>query len=182
MLYYITENQNKIDIAKKFLNPLEIIFQSKNLDIVEIQSSSIQDVATHKAKEAFLKFKKPLFISDHFWSIPSLGGFPGAYMKYINQWFTADDLLNLMKGKENRDAILTEALCYIDNSTIKTFEMSHRGKVLYESLGQGLPGQTVISLSEDGKSIAQKLEKDPSALEIGTNWANFANWYKDYIS
>lgn len=180
MLYYITENQNKIDIAKKFLNPLGIIFTSKNLDIVEIQSNSVQDIAVHKAKQAFLKFKKPLFVSDHFWSIPSLGGFPGAYMKYVNQWLTADDLLNLMKGKDNRDIILTEALCYIDNSTIKLFGKKHKGKILFKSLGKGLPGQTIVSLSRDGKSIAQKLEKDSSAIESGTNWESFAKWYKSY--
>ena len=180
MLYYVTGNQNKIDIAKKFLNPFGIIFESKNLDVIEIQSNSVQEIAIYKAKEAYSKLKKPLFVSDHFWSIPSLGGFPGAYMKYINDWLTPDDILNLMKTKKNREIILTDALCYIDKSTIKIFEMSHKGKILNKSLGKGLPGQTIVSLSRDGKSIAQKLEKNPSALEEGINWENFAKWYKNY--
>lgn len=180
MLYYITENKNKIDIAKKFLNPFGIIFKSKDLNVSEIQSDSVEKIAIHKAKEAFSKLKKPLFVSDHFWSIPSLGGFPGAYMKYINTWLTAEDILRLMNGKENRNVILTEALCYIDGHTIKVFKLHHKGKILYDSFGKGLSAQKIISLSKDGKSIAQKLEKDTSALEKGKNWEDFAKWYKKY--
>lgn len=179
MLYFITGNKNKIAIAEKFLKPFGIIFEPKDLNIEEIQSDNIEKVAMHKAKNAYSKVKKPLIVTDHFWSIPALGGFPGAYMKYINQWFTPDDVLNLMKNKNDRKAILTEMICYIDEKTIKTFSGTHEGKVLQKQQGGGLATQTVISLSEDGISIAKKLENNPSALDKGTVWEDFAKWYKD---
>ena len=180
MLYYITGNKNKIAIAEKFLKPLGIIFEPKNLDIEEIQSDNIDEVTIHKAKGAYSKLKKPLIVTDHFWSIPALGGFPGAYMKYINQWLTPQDFLNLMINKNDRKAILTEMICYTDGQTIKTFSGTHVGMVLQKQQGEGLSTQTVISLSEDGISIARKLENDPSALDKGIVWEDFAKWYKNY--
>lgn len=179
MLYYITGNKNKIDVARKFLDRHNVIFTPKDLDVTELQSESIEKVVIHKAKEAFLKLNKPLFVSDHFWSIPALGGFPGAYMRYINKWLKAKDLLNLMADKKNRKAILTEMLCYVDKTTIKTFKQSHLGRVLKKSQGKGMPGFTVISLSKDGLSVAQKIESDPSALEEDKLWEDFARWYKN---
>lgn len=179
MLYYITGNKNKINVAEKFLNKYGISFIPKDLSALELQSDSIEEVVIHKAKDAFSKFKKPLFVSDHFWSIPALGGFPGAYMKHINKWFKPSDLLNLMASKKNRKAILTEMLCYIDKNTMKTFKQSHTGTVLKQSQGKGFVGFTVISLTNDGLSVAQKIEKDPSALEEDKLWEDFAKWYKD---
>lgn len=178
MLYYITGNQNKIDVARKFLTPLGIEFEPKELDLTEIQSENIEEVAISKAKQAFEILQQPLFTNDHGWSITALNGFPGAYMKYINKWLTADDFIRLMDGKENREAILTEVICFIDEKGTKAFTMQHNGKILDKPQGVGIPGTTMISLSDDGISIAKKLETNPSAVENYTLWKELADWYK----
>lgn len=178
MLYYATGNQNKIEVARKFLTPLAIEFESKELDLTEIQSENIEEIAMYKAKQAFGILNQPLFTNDHGWSITALSGFPGAYMKYINKWLTAEDFINLMQGKENREAILTEVICYIDENEIKTFSMKHQGIVLDKPQGSGVPGMTMISLSGDRISIAKKLEKNPSSIEDYKIWTEFAKWYK----
>ncbi len=179
MLYYITGNQNKKDIANKYLRTLNVSFETKDLDLIEIQSKSIEDVIIYKAKDAFNKLKKPLFVNDHFWSFKALGGFPGAYMKYMNQWLTTDDLLRLMYGKKDRAVTLKEAICYIDKNTTKIFLREYKGKVLLKKQGQGFPGLTVISLTKDGESIAKKLETDVIATDTEI-WKEFAKWYKTY--
>lgn len=179
MLYYITGNINKIRVANNFLNKLGVYFAAKDLKVTELQSESIEEVVIHKAKEAFKKLNQPLFVSDHFWSIRALNGFPGAYMKYINKWFKSSDILNLMSDKKDRSAILTEMICYIDKTNLKTFKQSHKGVVLYKSQGKGDVGLTTISLSKDGISIAQKLETNPSSLEEDKLWEDFAKWYKN---
>lgn len=178
MLYYITSNQNKIDIAKKYLTPLDILFDSRTIDLTEVQSHDIRKVVESKAKEAFKTIKQPLFVNDHFWSFPALNGFPGAYMKYMNEWLTPEDFLNLMHGKKNRDAILTEAVCYIDKDHMQTFIVQHKGILLEKPQGKGLPALTIISLSGDGKSIAEKLETDVSAVALHPIWEEFAEFYK----
>lgn len=129
MLYYVTGNQNKIAIAKKYLTPLNIVFKPIQLPIQEIQSYSIEQISINKAKQAFEILKKPLITNDHGWSITALNGFPGAYMRYVNDWLTAGDFQLLMSGRENREAILTEVLCFIDSEGTKTFTMKHKGTV-----------------------------------------------------
>lgn len=181
MLYYITGNQNKKDIASKFLSKHGIKIKIKDLNLIEIQSNSLEEVILHKANDAFKKLKKPLFVNDHFWSINALNGFPGAYMKYINNWFTSEDLLILMSNKNNRSAKLKEAICYIDNKTTKIFLKEYDATVLYKKQGKGPAGLTTISLTKDGVSIAKKLEKDVIATQP-TIWKEFADWYKNYTS
>jgi XTP/dITP diphosphohydrolase len=179
MLYYITGNQNKIDVAKQFLDPLGLSFEPHPLELIEIQSHSIEEIAIYKAKQAFEKLNQPLFVNDHGWAITALNGFPGAYMKYMNEWLTGEDFLHLMSGKENREAILTEVVCYIDSGSLKTFTALHKGIVLHEKKGSGPPGMTTISLSKDNMSIAEKMQKNPSAIEEYSLWKEFAEWYKE---
>ena len=53
-------------------------------------------------------------MSDAGYYIEALNGFPGPFIKYINQWLTAEDLLRLMEGKENRNAFIKECIAYCE--------------------------------------------------------------------
>ncbi len=181
MLYYVTGNKNKIAIAQRYLSPLGISITPQALELEEIQSHDIEQIAIHKAKHAFGILQKPLFVNDHGWSFTALNGFPGAYMKYMNEWFTPEDFLHLMQGKENREAILTEVICYIDGHNLKTFSIQHKGEVLHEVQGKGLAATTVTTLSSDRQSIAKKLETNVTSVETYTIWEEFAQWYKEEI-
>jgi non-canonical purine NTP pyrophosphatase (RdgB/HAM1 family) len=99
---YVTGNQIKINFAKKQLDKYNIEIEQVRLEIDEIQSEDKFAVTTDKAQKAFEILKSPLFVTDTFWEIPALNGFPGAYMKYVNKWFSSEDFLALMKNKENR--------------------------------------------------------------------------------
>lgn len=181
MLYFVTSNKNKVARAEKYLHPLGIQFTPKDLPLDELQSHSIEKIAKDKAEKAFEILKSPLFVNDHGWSIPALNGFPGAYMKYINEWFTPDDFLRLLDGKNDREMIFTEYICYIDSKVTKTFSQTLKGHILYESKGKGVPWMTVSSFSDDGESIAQKLEHDPSAINEAEFSREFAEWLKNHI-
>lgn len=181
MLHFISSNKNKIARAEIFLKPHNIEFISKDVDVLEIQSDSIENIAENKALAAFEKLKQPLFVSDHGWEITALNGFPGSYMKYINEWFVPQDFLNLMNGKTNREMIFTEYLCYTDGKTTKLFNESIKGHILYESKGEANPWMTVASFSDDNTSIAQAIKDNPSAINESMVFGNFAKWYKEYL-
>lgn len=181
MLYFISSNKNKIARSELFLNPAKISFTSTNLEITEIQSHSIEDIALDKAKKAYEILKEPLFVSDHGWAITALNGFPGPYMKYMNEWFSAQDFLNLMKNKSNREMIFTECLCYTDGKDTKIFSETIKGHVLYESKGQAAPWMTVSSFSDDNTSIAEAIKDTPSAINKSKVYEDFAKWYQVQI-
>ena len=80
-IIFVTSNQRKLGEARSSCDLFNLTVINKSLDIDEIQSHDSIKIAENKASQAFDKLHLPLVINDGFWSIPSLGGFPGGYMK-----------------------------------------------------------------------------------------------------
>lgn len=179
MFTFVTSNKEKIKSAKKVLDRLGIYFDVVDQDLIEIQSKYIQEIALHKAQQAFNQLKSPVVVSDHGWSIPALNGFPGAYMKYINKWFSSNDFLNLMDPYENRTIIKTEVIYYLDSKTIKFFIKNLIGEVLYKQQGNGLAAMNVITLRSNKKSIAECLDEGINSYIGKSVWEEFGEWYKN---
>jgi XTP/dITP diphosphohydrolase len=180
MLLYITGNEHKIATANDYLRPFGISVEGKKVDgIVELQLDDVIEISKSKATQAFKNVQHPLLVSDAGWMFTALNGFPGAYMASVNRWFTAQDFLNLMKGKENREVILRECVTYIDKDQIKTFVCDNKGLVLEEASGDGTPLDQIVTFKEDGKTIA-KCENE-GILRIPQNelWNNVGKWLKE---
>lgn len=178
MLLYITSNSDKIFIAKSRLKDYGISFEAKAVDMVEIQSTSTEEIAQHKAKQAFEMLRTPLFVTDDGWSIPALNGFPGPYMKYMNDWLTPTDFLNLMKDHTDKRIIHTVTLCYTDGENSRTFTTSYQGHFMDSIQGNGFAAMRVVSMTPDGKSVASYLEEKKNPVPNNELWKEFANWYK----
>jgi XTP/dITP diphosphohydrolase len=111
-----TGNQRKIAEAKVVFDEYGIVFEAFSADIDEIQHHDPTEIAKAKARAAYEEVHRPLVINDSSWSIPALNGFPGGYMKDINQWFTAEDWLSLLKDKEDKSVVLHERTIYYDGN------------------------------------------------------------------
>lgn len=183
MLFYVTGNRSKFQNAKNLMSEFGVNIEQSAVKIHEIQSDSIEEVAQDKARQAFDQLRQPLFVNDAGWIIPALGGFPGPYMKFINQWFTSQDFLSLMQDRNDRTIILREYIVYVDENTTKTFTQDVVGKVLTEIKGSGkAPSDSVISLSQDGKSIAEENAAHQNQFFLESEkamWQEFANWLKE---
>lgn len=176
---FVTTNREKLQTAQRHLEPLGITFKSQSLDLTEIQSDNVEEIAKLKAEEAYKLVHSPLIITDHSWSIPALRGFPGPFMKFINQWLTTEDIQNLVKPYEDKTVIKTEVLCYRDNSGTMVFKNDMSGRILDEPRGDGLPFMRLVSLLPNGTSVAECIEQDIDMSNEYSIWENFANWYKE---
>lgn len=181
-IHFITGNLSKFEYAKG-------IFESEGIDIVqtkieihEVQDSDSLVIARLKAKYAWDKIKEPLFVHDSCWMIPSLNGFPGPYMRYVNEWFSPDDFISLMKDKKDRTIILKSTVVYIDEDNLKEFSQESIGRFL-EKPYSGYSDNSldsVVSFSKSGKSIAEKkAEKSWFAKKDNLVWGKFAKWLKE---
>lgn len=179
MLNYITSNSEKVRVAKLFLEQHKISFKEKPLDLVEIQSDSIEEIAKFKAIQAFKQIQEPLFVNDSGWFITALNGFPGPYLRYMNKWFTSSDYLKMLEGKQSREVILKEVLCYIDNKEIKLFSGEVRGQMLHTPSGEGTPWEQIVSLLPNNKSMAACKAEDIKPFKSNVIWGNFATWYTE---
>lgn len=179
---YVTSNPGKFENAKKFFAPYNIEVEQLALKVEEIQSSDSIEIATAKAQSAYNIKKLPLFVNDASWIIPSLKGFPGPFMKYMNQWFEPRDFINLMKDKTDRRIILRDSIVYIDETGYKIFTHDHEGIFLEDvsPFEYQNPSEVVISLSKNHKSIAEEKKNGSSFIEDeDLVWKQFASWLQD---
>ncbi len=180
-IYYITTNSNKFENARAILAQHDILIEQRALDIDEPQRADALEIAIIKAQRAFAELQQPLFVNDATWMIPSLKGFPGPFMKYINQWFEPSDFINLMQGKSDRRVILRDTIVYVDHAGYKVFTSDHEGVVLdtVASFPYTHPSEAVFSLSPNTVSIAEARARGESlATKEITVWNDFATWLK----
>jgi|SRR3989344_2276074 len=175
---YVTGNNSKFLTGKHFLSNFGIDIEQKILDIPEIQSDDVEQIAKDKAEKAFEIVKAPIFVNDSGWYIEALNGFPGPFMKYLNHWFSPQDFLNLMNPYSNRKVVLRQVVVYKDGKNTQVFIHDAIGKILTEARGKSkIPSNQVISLSFDGSSIAENAGEAVWEIEEPL-WQEFADWIK----
>jgi len=113
-IIYVTGNKLKFDVARKNIVGSGFKLVQKKLDTPEIQSTDVKEVVSFSAKWASDKLKKAVAVSDAGFYIKALNGFPGPFIKYINQWLVAGDVLRLMQGKKNRRVEVRSCLGYCE--------------------------------------------------------------------
>ena len=150
---YVTGNWAKIASAKKFLTPLGYEIDNIKIETPEIQSDDVAEVAKYSAKWAANELKIPVIKNDTGFFIKHYNGFPGAYMKYIDETLKVDGLLKLMENVEERDAYLKEAIAYCEPGKEPiVFEGITEGSIAYSSSGEygwGVIDHVFIPKGED---------------------------------
>ncbi len=177
---FITGNDNKAKEAKDICLQNGVVIYHESLVLTEIQSDDISEIAVEKAKQAYSLVKIPLIINDSSWIIPSMGGFPGPYMKHMNKWLKAEDFIKLMDGKDDRAIILRETVVYIDDKGTQIISKDIFGQVLKEVKGlMGAPSDKVITLLMSGESISERLGRRQPVMDLNDNVCiKFCEWYK----
>lgn len=179
MLYFVTENKSKFDNATIVLKEYNLILKQKEISLLEIQTDSLEEIALFKAKQAYGKIKKPLFVKDDGWYITALKGFPSVYMKYANQWLGTHDFLRLIKPYKNKEIIFKEAVCYIDDKQFKVFINSIKGNIVSRPKGKGVASAMISTFRKDGKTMAECInERIHFTDKENSVWHDFAKWYR----
>ncbi|HPH97101.1 MAG TPA: non-canonical purine NTP pyrophosphatase [Anaerolineaceae bacterium] len=139
-LTYITGNELKYKVAVEALRSGRIRLERQALDTPEIQSEKVEEIAAWSAIWASGQLKKPVVVTDAGYAIEALNGFPGPFIKYVNGWFSSEDYLNLMQGKENRRIVVSDCLAYCrPGEEPVLFTVRHEGRMADK------PGQSLSS-------------------------------------
>lgn len=114
-IYFVTGNPMKYEEVRNWLNELNPSIELKQVDIdlPEIQSLNIEEVALEKAKCAWLLLKKPILIDDGGIYIDKYNDFPGTLSKFVYQGIGLEGLWLL--AKDNPKSHFRNCLVYIDN-------------------------------------------------------------------
>lgn len=174
---FVTGNKRKIAEAKLACEPEGIEIATKKLEIIEVQAVDAESLVKHKAEEAFEVLQKPVVVTDTFWRIPALNGFPGAYMKYVAEWFTPQDFLALLKDKSDRSAFFSENIGYMDGEGFKFFSKEFEGRIVDSPRGSGISLEQVAEFN--GYTLGERRDQGSTSHTAQDYvWNDFARWFK----
>ncbi len=180
-LLYCTTNEIKFRVGKRICSVKGIDLVQNPVEVNEIQSTNADELIQDKSRKVYEKVQRAVLVNDHFWEIPALNGFPGAYTKHVNQWFSADDWLALVRDKPNKEIFLVSKLCFVNGEETKVF--TGRSRYVFRSSPSSGPGISLLkSISEEGSSdsLQDTWSKNPDLLNIDEPvWQEFTEWYKN---
>jgi len=192
-ILFVTSNSGKVESLNNRLNQSKYFVEQVNLDIPEIQGNSASDISIYKARAAYSILKKPLIVQDSSFHIKALNGFPGPYIKYIQETIGVNGLLDLMKNKSDRSCYFDLALTYIkDENNMITFNHSKTlGKLALEECktdsikAWGAIWKIYIPDWSDGKVLAeltpQEIDEHEKENDQNSEFAQFATWLNNQI-
>lgn len=184
-IMFVTGNNEKFDHAVQLCSEYGISLEQARFDIDEIQGEDAARIIDDKATKAYGLAKQPVIVSDDSWSIPGLNGFPGAYMKSMDHWFTAEDFLRLTTHLKDRRVILHQWLAYKNGTETTLFKQYIEGTLITQVRGvYGNPAQKIISFPIDnGLTISEVYDRGNGTSPHRTRalsgaWIDFCTWYK----
>lgn len=173
-ILFATGNTRKIGEARLACEPFGIEVIARAFDIDEIQSKDGQKISEHKARAAYELAGEPVVVADTFWNIPALGGFPGAYMKEVAEWFSEQDFLNLMADKDDNDICFSENITYYDGHEVVRFSKEFWGNIVPP---RGT-GNAIENIAEfEGKTLGERRSEGGFSHKPEEYvWYEFAEW------
>ena len=189
VLICATTNEMKFNLGKELFAKRGIELKQVVLDVAEIQGEDPEAIVRDKVQKAYAAVGRPVVVTDDSWNIPGLNGFPGPYMKSMNQWFTADDFVRLTRDLKDRRIFLNQFVAYQDEHELVIFRHDVPGILLTEPRGTYGPpilkavvldGDNDLSVSE---TYDQGKEHEVDRLERHAGaWKQLAGWYAQKVA
>lgn len=134
-IYFATSNKNKLMEAQEIGKNYKILFEKIDIEIEEIRSENIEEIAKYKCLKIYEKIKKPLIVEDAGIFIDALNGFPGTCSAYVHKKIKNVGILKLMEGIENREAKFVSCIVFYDGKNLKIFNGECKGKISEKEKG-----------------------------------------------
>jgi len=175
-LTMVTSNAHKAQEVAAFFGQ-SIKFNHVALDIPELRSDDIEEIAREKARYAYNHFHRPLIVDDTSFSINALNGFPGPYAAYVLKKIGNKGILKLMEGFPDRKALFTTAIAFADDKGIFVFSGMIEGNVITEPRGREGFGYDPI-FEVRGKTLAEiPLEEKSAISHRARALMTFRDWF-----
>jgi non-canonical purine NTP pyrophosphatase (RdgB/HAM1 family) len=139
----ITSNANK---AAELAGLLGEAIEHQSLELSEIQSLDVVEVASKKAKSAYKKLQTPVIVDDSGFVIEAWGKLPGPFIKYFLEEM-GDAKITQLVG-ENRAAYAETVLAYCDENGVKVAVGRLNGTVAFEPRGENGYGYDMIFIPD----------------------------------
>lgn len=166
---------NHLVSARK--NSFEVTFRM--MELKEIQSDSLLEVAENKVLQAFRINKKEIFVEDDGLFIEVLKDFPGVYSSYVNKTIGNVGILDLLGNKVNRNASFKSIIAFHDGNKIELFTGEIKGEIGFELTTGGwgfdpifIPENSDLTFGQMDMKTKNQISHRKVALD------RFLKWYQ----
>lgn len=120
-LTFVTGNKGKAHEAGVALAPLGIEVVQRDLQPVEIQADTLEEIALAKCEALVGRLDPPFIVDDGGLFVRALKDFPGAYSAFTLRTIGVPGILRLMDGVADRRAHFAAVVGYHDGEHARTF-------------------------------------------------------------
>jgi XTP/dITP diphosphohydrolase len=182
VVFIVTGNIHKFTEARLVLSEFGLSTAMLNVDTIEIQVDTIENVAEASVIDAVKKCHFPVIVEDAGLFIKALKGFPGPYSSYVFRTIGLKGVLKLMENVKERGAFFESVVAFSapNRKSPKLFRGKTEGRIADQMRGQEGFGFDPIFLPISCKSktfaempIAEKNELSHRAKALRA----FAEWY-----
>jgi XTP/dITP diphosphohydrolase len=179
-IIFASNNENKFNEIRIFLIQYDIKLNLSKLNLPEIQSDSLEEIASKKADFAFDIIRENLIVEDTGLFIDALNSFPGPYSSYVLRTIGNSGILDLLSKKSNRCATFKSVVAFSNGKLVHMFVGEVRGTISNRvgKKGWGYDPIFIPANQHDtyGEIGARKIEISHRAIAM----RRFINWYSDH--
>lgn len=163
-ILFITGNNKKAEEVRAITG---LNVSAKNLDIPEIQSLDVEEVAKAKALSAFKIAGSPVIVDDTGMSIASLNGLPGALVAWFLDNLKPEGILKILANEKNREASVCTCIAYADQTGVFAFTGTITGKVSKSLRGENGFGYDPIFIPDGhDKTYAEMTANEKNEISM----------------
>jgi len=129
---FITSNVNKVKQLSRYL---EVPFDHQALELDEIQSMSVEEVATKKAESAYQELGRPVLVEDTSLVLTAMNGLPGPLIKWFLESIGNEGLCQLLDQHTSRAATAQTCFALCDENGVHLFLGETTGLIASEPRG-----------------------------------------------
>lgn len=176
----MTENLDKFLEARSILDSKGIEIRQLKRAKVEIQDSSLENIARHAIETASVEHPGLLLVEDSGLFIDALRGFPGPFSSYVYKTIGLKGILGLMEGRRRRAYFQTSIAVGSACLRPRTFTGTVRGSISRKIMGSNGFGYDPIFIPEGcdetfGQTSQEFKNKNSHRARA---FLKFAKWYK----
>jgi XTP/dITP diphosphohydrolase len=175
---FASTNQNKYREVQSILSPHGIAVDFVQVNLVEVQSDSLEEIAREKAKSAFAQVGRPVIVEDDGLFIDALKGFPGQYSSFVYKTIGNEGVLKLLAGSAGRSASFRSLIAFYDGKSLSISEGKVDGRISDRITEGGWGYDPIFIPAGTDMTFAQLKDKKNEYSHRRKALEKFALWYR----
>jgi XTP/dITP diphosphohydrolase len=175
---FASTNQNKYREVQSILSSHGIVVDFAQVNLVEVQSDSLEEIAREKAKSAFAHVGRPVIVEDGGLFVDALKGFPGQYSSFVYKTIGNEGILKLLAGSAGRSASFRSLIAFYDGRSLSISEGRVDGSISDKMTEGGWGYDPIFIPGGTGLTFAQFKDKKNEYSHRRKALEKFALWYR----